>query len=137
MEKYITVFHVNFYIPSTQNISFHLPHVRILGTHHCGKEPNEDFKCGGHCKTFYFSVIIQSRWLSVFLTKPNMNIMVAMYKYLLKSLHYITLVLHTRLLHFCHHAIFHLMIFFNRFFLMKSNSIIPLHLQTLRALLNH
>ena len=36
METYIAGFHTSFYIPAIKNLTFHLPHVRILGTNHCG-----------------------------------------------------------------------------------------------------
>ena len=38
MEKYIFEFHENNYIPSIENLYFHLPHICILGTQHFGKE---------------------------------------------------------------------------------------------------
>ena len=37
MEKTIPDFHTSLYIPAIQNSAFHLPHVRIIGTNHCGK----------------------------------------------------------------------------------------------------
>ena len=40
----ITESHENFYIPEIKKLAFHLPHVRILGTHHCGKERRYEFK---------------------------------------------------------------------------------------------
>ena len=36
-ETTISDFHTSFYIPSIQKLAFHLPHVRILGTNHCGE----------------------------------------------------------------------------------------------------
>ena len=36
-ETTISDFHTRFYIPATQKLDFHLPHVRILGTNHCGE----------------------------------------------------------------------------------------------------
>ena len=36
------------YIPAIQKLAFHLSHVRILGTHHCGKELREAFKRQGN-----------------------------------------------------------------------------------------
>ena len=36
MENSMFDFHTSFYIPAIQNLDFHLPHVRILGTNHCG-----------------------------------------------------------------------------------------------------
>ena len=35
METTISDFHTSFYIPSIQELAFHLPHVRILSTNHC------------------------------------------------------------------------------------------------------
>ena len=32
----ISDFHTSFYIPTIQKLVFHLPHMRILGTNHCG-----------------------------------------------------------------------------------------------------
>ena len=37
METTISNFCKNFYIPEIQKFAFHLPHVRILGTNHCGE----------------------------------------------------------------------------------------------------
>ena len=36
METKISDFHTSFYISAIQKLVFHLPHVRILGTNHCG-----------------------------------------------------------------------------------------------------
>ena len=36
-ETKISDFHTRLYIPAIQNLAFHLPHVRILGTNHCGE----------------------------------------------------------------------------------------------------
>ena len=36
METTISGFHTIFYIPAIQKLTFRLPHVRILGTNHCG-----------------------------------------------------------------------------------------------------
>ena len=36
METSIAEFHNSLYIPEIKKLSFHLPCVRILGTHHCG-----------------------------------------------------------------------------------------------------
>ena len=44
METYSAYFHTSFYIPEIQNITFHLPHVRIIGTNHCGNTRREAFK---------------------------------------------------------------------------------------------
>ena len=44
LETPITQFNEQFYIKVIQKLEFHLPHVRILGTHHCSKERHENFK---------------------------------------------------------------------------------------------
>ena len=44
LETSITKFHENYYISAIQKLAFHLPHVRILITHHCGKERREELK---------------------------------------------------------------------------------------------
>ena len=44
METYIDDFCTIFYIPEIKNISFHLPHVHILGTNHFGNTHREAFK---------------------------------------------------------------------------------------------
>ena len=37
METTIPDFRTSFYIPAIQKLAFHLPHVHILGTNHCGE----------------------------------------------------------------------------------------------------
>ena len=37
METTISDFHTSLYIPAIHKLAFHLPHVRILGTNHCGE----------------------------------------------------------------------------------------------------
>ena len=37
-------FHTSFYIPDIHKLAFHLPHVRILGTNHCGEFRRTAFK---------------------------------------------------------------------------------------------
>ena len=44
METTISYFHTSFYIPAIQKLAFHLPHVRILGTNHCGEIRRTAFK---------------------------------------------------------------------------------------------
>ena len=44
METTISDFHTRFYIPAIQKLAFHLPHVRILGTNHCGELRRTSFK---------------------------------------------------------------------------------------------
>ena len=69
-------FHEKFYIPVIQKLEFNLPHVRILGTYHCGKERRESFNLQGElwnilCQLDYTELVV-----SIFLTKPNTNTMV-------------------------------------------------------------
>ena len=49
MESTISGFHTSLYIPSIQKLAFRLPHVRILGTNHCGEIRRTDFK---RCELF-------------------------------------------------------------------------------------
>ena len=44
METSISDFHKSFYIPAIHKLAFHLPHVRILGTNHCGEIRRIAFK---------------------------------------------------------------------------------------------
>ena len=44
METKIYEFHTSFYIPAIQKLAFHLPHVRILVTNHCGEMRCTAFK---------------------------------------------------------------------------------------------
>ena len=44
METTISDFHTSFYIPANQKLAFHLPHVRILDTNHCGEMRHTAFK---------------------------------------------------------------------------------------------
>ena len=44
METTISGFHTSFYIRAIQNLAFHLPHVGILGTNHCGEMQRTEFK---------------------------------------------------------------------------------------------
>ena len=37
-------FHTSFYIPAIQRLAFHLPHVHIFGTNHCGEMRHTAFK---------------------------------------------------------------------------------------------
>ena len=37
MDTTISEFHTRYYILAIQKLAFHLPHVHILGTNHCGE----------------------------------------------------------------------------------------------------
>ena len=41
LETFIVEFHKKFYMPAIQKLEFKIPHVKILGTHQCGKELQE------------------------------------------------------------------------------------------------
>ena len=44
METEIYDLHNSFYIPAIQKLAFRLPHVRIIGTNHCGEMQRIAFK---------------------------------------------------------------------------------------------
>ena len=44
METSISDFHTSYYIPAIRKLAFHLLHVRILGTNHCGELRRTAFK---------------------------------------------------------------------------------------------
>ena len=44
METTISNFHTSLYIPEIQELAFHIPHVQILGTTHCGDSRPTAFK---------------------------------------------------------------------------------------------
>ena len=50
-ETAIYDFHTSFYIPAIQKLASHLPHVRILGTNHCGEMRRTAFK---RCESFQY-----------------------------------------------------------------------------------
>ena len=58
METTISDFHTSFYIPAIQKLAFHLPHVRIIGTNHCGEMQRTAFKDVNRSNMFYAFVII-------------------------------------------------------------------------------
>ena len=49
METKIYDFHTSFYIPAIQKLDFHLTHMCILGTNHCGEMRRTAFK---RCESF-------------------------------------------------------------------------------------
>ena len=49
METKLSDFHTSFYIPAIKTSAFHLPHVHILGTNHCGEMQRTSFK---RCELF-------------------------------------------------------------------------------------
>ena len=61
MATSIADFHTSFYIPAIQNLAFHLPHVRILGTNHCGNTRREASK-RQQIKMCFVVVMILREW---------------------------------------------------------------------------
>ena len=64
---------------------FHLPNVLILGTHHCGKELQKEFKCRGELHDILCWRDYAERLVSIFITKYNLDNMVEIYQYILKA----------------------------------------------------
>ena len=65
IETSIAILHTSFYIPEIKNLAFHLPHVRILGTDHCGDTRCEAFKCCSVkqdvlCRRDYAEIVVAS-----------------------------------------------------------------------------
>ena len=79
MDTTISDFHTTFYIPAIQKLAFHLPHVRILGTNHCGEMRRTSFKR----RELFQDVICRSdhaeRVIASLLIKYNLNTMVEIY----------------------------------------------------------
>ena len=75
LETPITEFHEKKYIPARQKLAFHFPHVRILKTHHCGKECREAFNFRGNLHDVLWRRGYVEWLVSSFLIKSNHNIM--------------------------------------------------------------
>ena len=65
METTISNFHTIFNIPAIQNLEFHITHIQILGTDHCGDSRQTAFK--GHklfpdvlCLHYYTERVVAS-----------------------------------------------------------------------------
>ena len=56
METKISDFHTSFYIPAIHKLDFHIPHVRILGTNHCG-----EMRCTAFKRHELFQYVLFSR----------------------------------------------------------------------------
>ena len=64
MEKTISDFNTSFYMPAFQKLAFHLSHVRILGTNHCGEMQCTSFKRrelfqDDLCRRAYFERLVE------------------------------------------------------------------------------
>ena len=54
------------YIPLVQKLAFHLPHMRFLGTHHCGKGRRGAFKRRGNLYDVLYCLDYAERVVSRF-----------------------------------------------------------------------
>ena len=79
METTISYFHNRFYIPSIQKLAFHLPHLRILRTNHCGKCDAQPSNCVDYINMFYVVVIMLIGLLQALIIKYNHNTVVEIY----------------------------------------------------------
>ena len=127
-------FHKDFYIPEIQKISVHLPHVRILGTHHCGNPYQEAFKHRSDFQDVLCFVIINNVQYPDFYTKSNLNTMVIIGLCILKTSLCNTSVpqinKHPNLLH----TFAHVIMCFNRLCVITANN---MHLRQLHTEKNH
>ena len=92
-ETYIADLSTRFYITEIKNLEFHLPHVRILGTNHCGNTWREELKCCSAkkdvlCNSYYSERVVDSFAHQINSEYYGINI----YMCLLKALHWSTLV---------------------------------------------
>ena len=76
METTISDFHTSFYITAIQNLAFHLPHVRILGTNHCDAMRRTAFKRRELFQDVLCSRDYAKRVVAIFFIKYNQNTMV-------------------------------------------------------------
>ena len=58
MEKTFSNFHTSFFIPEIQKLEFHIPHIQILGTNHCGDSFKLCLNATNHFNMCYVSVIM-------------------------------------------------------------------------------
>ena len=75
METSIADSHANFYILEIKKLSFNLPHLPILGTHHGGNTHRESFKSCTVFQDVLFSHYYTNRVVANFLPKFNLNSM--------------------------------------------------------------
>ena len=72
-------FHTSFYMTAIQKLEFHIPHVQILGTNHCGDSRQTAFK---HRESFQDVLCCRDyaeRVVASFPIKYNHNTMVEIY----------------------------------------------------------
>ena len=69
METKISDLHIRYYIPAIQELDFHLPHVRILGTNQCGEIQQKAFKGRELFQNFICCLDYAERVVSIFANK--------------------------------------------------------------------
>ena len=57
-ETTIPNLHTCFYIPENQKLAFHIPHIQIQGTNHCGESLELHLNAENHFKMCYVAMII-------------------------------------------------------------------------------
>ena len=123
---------------NNKKLGFHLPHVLIVGTHHCDKFISlwGIQVLGGITWCFVLAWLCRAGGFQFFL--PN-TIITLLWKlvwiYLsrcIRTLYWFT----TELVHFCHKLILHIIQCLAHFCLITSNRMLPLQLQTAKELLN-
>ena len=62
VERYIADFHTSFYIPEIKKLAFHLPHVHIIGTSHCGNTSAKHSHVAAQSKMCFVVVIMTKEW---------------------------------------------------------------------------
>ena len=119
MDKYIADFCTSFYITEIQNIAFHLPHIRIIGTNHCGNTHHEALKYHITKQDVLCCCDYTERVVAIFHTKYSLNTMEEIYLSLLKDFNWNTLLHQQRKKNKEHDKNTHVMLCLIIFFLMK------------------
>ena len=88
MKTTISNFHTSFKIPEIQKLDFHIPHIQIIGTNHCGDSCITVYK---RRKSFQIVLCFRDyadKVVVCFAHQYNHNIMVEIYLCLLMVLHW-------------------------------------------------
>ena len=88
METTISIFHTGFCISAIQKLAFYIPHVKILGTNHCGDSYQTAFKRRKPFQDVLCRRDYSERVVASFPTKYNHNIMVKIDLSILRVLHW-------------------------------------------------
>ena len=88
MDTSILEFHQNVYIPAIQKLSLHLTYVHFLGTNYCRNSHQETSNSRAVYRNVLCVEIMQRIEYLVLHNKSNLNTMVVIYLFLLKTLHW-------------------------------------------------